>query len=68
MALKKEDGSLKFPVIVVSSDPEAEVTAYGECKAVCFVLKGARTITELTKAIGAVFGDSGQMVSLEPGH
>jgi CheY-like chemotaxis protein len=67
-ALKNGAERPKFPVIVVSSDPGAELTAYAECKADYFVLKGSHTMTELPKIVGAVLGDGGRTVSWEPSH
>ena len=67
-ALKKNGGKPKFPVIVVSSDPGAEITAYAECKADYFVLKGSHTMTELPKIVNEVLGNGGRTVFLEPSH
>jgi len=67
-ALKADGGKPKFPVIVVSSDPEAEIAAYAECKAAYFVLKGSHSMTELPKIVGEVLGDGGRTVLSEPGH
>ncbi|MHB0996906.1 MAG: response regulator [Elusimicrobiales bacterium] len=58
----------RFPVIVVSSDPAAEIIAYAECKAVYFVLKGSHTMTELPRIVNEVLGDGGRTVLLEPGR
>lgn len=65
-ALKADGGRPKFPVIVVSSDPGAELTAYAECRADYFVLKGSHTMMELPKIVGEVLGDGGRTVSWEP--
>jgi len=46
-ALRKNGKKFNSPVIVVSSDPDAEIPAYAECRAVCFLLKGARTVLDL---------------------
>lgn len=67
-ALKADGGRPKFPVIVVSSDPGAEITAYAECRADYFVLKGSHTMMELPKIVGEVLGDGGRTVSWEPGR
>jgi len=67
-ALKADGGKPKFPVIVVSSDPEAEIAAYAECKAAYFVLKGSHSMTELPKIVGEVLDDGGRTVLSEPGH
>lgn len=56
-ALKNGAERPKFPVIVVSSDPDAEITAYAECRAQYFVLKGSRTMTELPRIVEAVLGE-----------
>lgn len=67
-ALKNDGGRPKFPVIVVSSDPGAEITAYAECKADYFVLKGSHSMVELPKIVGEVLGNTGRAFSWEPGH
>jgi len=67
-ALKADGGRPKFPVIVVSSDPGAEITAYAECRAAYFVLKGSQTMMELPKIVGEVLGDGGRTVSWAPRH
>ncbi len=46
-ALRKNRHGFDTPVVVVSSDPGAEITAYAECRASYFVLKGSQTMTEL---------------------
>jgi len=46
-ALKRSGKELNIPVIVVSSDPGAEITAYAECQASYFVLKGSHVMAEL---------------------
>ena len=53
-ALKVSANSAKIPVIIFSSDPEAEITAYAECRAAYFILKGTRSITDLPIIIGNV--------------
>lgn len=50
-ALKKEDGRPGFPVVVVSSDPAAEIAAYEECRADYFVLKGSQAMVELSSIV-----------------
>lgn len=67
-ALKSGAERPKFPVIVVSSDPGAEITAYAECKADYFVLKGSNTMLELPKIVSAVLGGGGRTLACEPGH
>jgi DNA-binding response OmpR family regulator len=46
-ALRKNGKKLNAPVVIVSSDPSAEITAYAECRAAYFVLKGSQAMTEL---------------------
>lgn len=46
-ALRKSGKGPDVPVVVLSSDPDAEITAYAECRASYFVFKGARTMREL---------------------
>lgn len=53
-ALKADKKTAGIPVVVFSSDPEAEITAYAECKAAYFVLKGPRAITDLPVVVGSV--------------
>lgn len=53
-ALKANESAAKIPVIIFSSDPAAEITAYAECKAAYFVLKGTRSITDLPVVIRSV--------------
>ena len=67
-ALKNGAERPRFPVIVVSSDPAAEITAYAECKADYFVLKGSHTMTELPRIVRAVLGNDGRSLSWEPGR
>lgn len=67
-ALKNGAERPRFPVIVVSSDPAAEIKAYAECKAEYFVLKGSHAMTELPRIVSAVLGDGGRTVSWEPSH
>lgn len=64
-ALKKGAERPKFPVIVVSSDPEVEITAYAECRADYFVLKGSHTMTILPKVVREVLGYGGRPLSWE---
>lgn len=67
-ALKNGSERPRFPVIVVSSDPDAEITAYAECRADYFVLKGSHTMTVLPKIVSEVLGDGWRAVSWEQGH
>ncbi|MDA8326176.1 MAG: response regulator [Nitrospiraceae bacterium] len=53
-ALKKSKDSAKIPVIIFSSDPCAEITAYAECRAAYFVLKGGSSVTDLPMVIKSV--------------
>ena len=67
-ALKKDGDKPRFHVIVVSSDPSAEITAYAECKADYFVLKGSQDMAELPKIVSEVLGDGSRRILWEPGH
>lgn len=49
--LRKNGKKLAAPVIVVSSDPGAEITAYAECRAAYFILKGSQAMVELPKIV-----------------
>lgn len=62
-ALKAGGERPRFPVIVVSSDPGAEIMAYAECRADYFILKGARTMMELLRIVKEVMDDSRRGVS-----
>lgn len=53
-ALKANKKIAQIPVIVFSSNPAAEITAYAECKAAYFVLKGTTSITDLPSVIASV--------------
>ena len=59
-ALRTDKRTAQIPVIVFSSDPAAEITAYAECKAAYFVLKGTTSITDLPSVIGSVLAPSVQ--------
>ena len=59
-ALKAGGGANKIPVIIVSSDPAAELAAYAECKAECFVLKGPRWLKCLLAALDSVLPPAGK--------
>lgn len=50
-ALRKNGKKFDVPVVVISSDPGAEITAYAECRASYFVLKGSQTMGELLTII-----------------
>ncbi len=57
-ALRNCGKSSKCPVIVVSSDPGAERTAYTECQADYFVLKGSHSMLELPNKIRELLGNT----------
>lgn len=67
-ALKKGAERPRFPVIVVSSDSDAEITAYAERRADHFVLKGSHTMTVLPKVVNEVPGEGWRAVAWEPGQ
>ncbi len=67
-ALRKNGERPRFPVIVVSSDPAAEITAYAECRADYFVLKGSQSMLELPKIVSEMLGNTERAASWEPGH
>ena len=67
-ALKNGAERPRFPVIVVSSDPDAELTAYAECRADYFVLKGSHAVLEHPRMVGAVLGDGGRTFARKPEH
>ena len=67
-ALKAGAERPRFPVIIVSSDPDAEITAYAECRADYFVLKGSHTMMVLPKVVSEVLGDGWRAVSWAPGQ
>jgi len=58
----------KYPVIVISSDPDVEITAYAECRANYFVLKGSHIMSVLPKVVEEVVGDNRRAASAEQGH
>lgn len=49
--LRKNGKAADIPVIVMSSDPEAEFPAYAECHAAYFFLKGAHTMQTLRNVV-----------------
>lgn len=53
-ALKADKKTARIPVIIFSSDPAAEITAYSECKADYFLLKGPGAITDLPLVVERV--------------
>lgn len=46
----------KIPVIIFSSDPEAETTAYEQCMADSFILKGQEALAELPFTVKRILG------------
>lgn len=50
-ALKSDDATKNIPVIIFSSDPAAEITAYAQCRADNFLLKGEGSLDKLPAAI-----------------
>lgn len=50
-ALRASGNIAPPPVIIFSSDPEAEITAYAQCRADNFILKGPSALPALTRAI-----------------
>jgi CheY-like chemotaxis protein len=58
-ALKETKDGAKIPVIIFSSDPDAEITAYAECRAAYFVLKGGGSVTDLPVVIKSVLALTG---------
>lgn len=50
-ALKSDAATKNIPVIIFSSDPAAEVTAYAQCRADNFLLKGEGSLDKLPAAI-----------------
>lgn len=61
-ALKMGEAKPQYPVIIVSSDPGAEITAYEECCADYFVLKGSHSMLELPSIVMKVLGNTGTAV------
>jgi len=57
-ALKSNKKTALIPVVVFSSDPAAEITAYAECGAAYFVLKGPDSMTVLPAVIASVLAPS----------
>ena len=52
--LKADEATRKIPVIVFSSDPDVEITAYAQCHADYFLLKGPRSLESLLIIIGKI--------------
>lgn len=67
-ALKKGGEKPRFPVIVVSSDPDAELTAYAECRADRFVLKGSPAMMELPSIVRTVLDEGNRPLAWETGR
>lgn len=57
-ALKGNNKTAQIPVVVFSSDPAAEITAYAECRAAYFVLKGANSMTVLPTVVASVLAQA----------
>lgn len=53
-ALKSDDTTKKIPVIIFSSDPCAEPSAYAQCQASYFLLKGTATLEALPAVIAKI--------------
>jgi two-component system response regulator PrrA len=58
-AALREDGRLKYPVIIFSSDPCAEIITYAECRADFFVLKGSHAMMELPAIVERMLAHAG---------
>ncbi len=56
--LRKNSTLDNTPVVVISSDPTAEYSAYAECRARHFILKGAYIIKELPGIISGLLPES----------
>lgn len=56
--LKKIPALQNTPVVVISSDPMAECSAYMECGARHFLVKGSQVITELPGIISGLLPES----------
>lgn len=59
--LRKNEAVKGIPVIVVSSDPAAEIIAYAECRARCFILKGTRSFLTLPDIVAEVLATPGEL-------
>ena len=57
-ALKANSVVKNIPVIIFSSDATVEATAYIDCKAACFVLKGPRWLRGLSVALDHVLSSA----------
>ena len=53
-AIKADEDLKKIPVIIFSSDPSAEITAYTQCQASYFLLKGVTALAYLPAAIAEI--------------
>lgn len=53
-ALRASENVKNIPVIIFSSDPDAEITAYAQCHAGSFILKGPAALAALTRAIESI--------------
>lgn len=63
--LRNGGRELPSPVVVVSSDPEAEIASYAECHAAYFVLKGSQTMTQLPTIVEKLLANDGTISSEE---
>lgn len=59
--LRNGGQELPAPVVVVSSDPCAEVTAYAECRAAYFVLKGSPIVMKLPVIVEELLSNDGTL-------
>jgi|SRR3989338_653368 len=50
-AIHSDESIKRTPIIICSSDPEAEIAAFAECKAADFKLKGVSALMELPATI-----------------
>ena len=53
-AIKSNENIKKTPIIIFSSDLDAETTAYAQCQADNFILKGPEALEKLPAAIGRI--------------
>ncbi len=68
-AALRENGEINGArIVVVSSDPGAELTAYAECRADYFVLKGSHVMLELPLIVEKVLAQRGEAEVLAVRH
>lgn len=53
-AIKADEDLKNIPVIIFSSDPSAEITAYAQCQASYFLLKGTVALVDLPAVIAEI--------------